>query len=55
MRRRLLCLLLAALLLTATGCANWEEPSDPLGELSEFYGAENETPEPEPLTTFTLP
>ena len=55
MRRQLLCLLLAALLLTATGCANWEEPSDPLGELSEFYGAENETPEPEPLTTFTLP
>ena len=55
MRRRLLCLLLAALMLTATGCANWEEPSDPLGELSEFYGAENETPEPEPLTTFTLP
>lgn len=31
MRRRLLCLLLAALLLTATGCANWEEPSDPAG------------------------
>ena len=33
MRRRLLCLLLAELMLTATGCANWEEPYDRRGEL----------------------
>ena len=55
MRKRLLCLLLAALALFTTGCTDWEELSDPLGELSEFYRTENETPEPEPLTSFTLP
>ena len=55
MRKRLLCVLLAVLALCASGCTDWEETDDPLGELSEFYSQENETPEPEPLTTFTLP
>ena len=55
MKKCLLCLLLALLTLTAAGCTDWEELADPLGELSDFYRAENETPEPEPLTTFTLP
>ena len=54
-KRLLACLLLAALALSATGCGNWDETGDPLGELSQFYSKENETPEPEPLTTFTLP
>ncbi len=54
MKKRLLPLLLAALLLLCTGCENIE-PADPLDELSEFYRQENETPDPEPLTSFTLP
>ena len=54
-KRLLACLLLAALALSVTGCGNWDETGDPLGELSQFYSKENETPEPEPLTTFTLP
>ena len=54
-KRLLVCLLLAALVLSVTGCGNWDETGDPLGELSQFYSKENETPEPEPLTTFTLP
>lgn len=55
LRRLLACLLLAALAVSASGCTNWEETGDPLGELSQFYSKENEAPEPEPLTTFTLP
>lgn len=55
LKRALAVLLLAALSLSAAGCANWEEMDDPLGELSEFYSQENEQPEPEPLTSFTLP
>ena len=55
LRRLLACLLLAALAVSASGCTNWEETDDPLGELSQFYSKENEAPEPEPLTTFTLP
>ena len=55
LKRALAVLLLAALSLSATGCANWEEMDDPLGELSELYSQENEQPEPEPLTSFTLP
>ena len=54
-KRLLACLLLAALALSVTGCGNWDETDDPLGELSQFYSKENETPEPEPLTAFTLP
>ena len=55
LKRLLACVLLAALALAAPGCASWEETDDPLGELSQFYSKENEAPEPEPLTTFTLP
>mgnify|MGYP004572779733 FL=1 len=55
LKRALACMLLAALSFSAAGCTDWEELADPLGELSDFYRAENETPEPEPLTTFTLP
>ena len=50
LKRALAVLLLAALSLSAAGCANWEEMDDPLGELSEFYSQENEQPEPEPET-----
>lgn len=55
LKRVLACMLLAVLSLSAAGCASWEEMDDPLGELSEFYSQENEQPEPEPLTSFTLP
>ena len=55
LKRALACMLLAVLSLSAAGCASWEEMADPLGELSEFYSQENEQPEPEPLTSFTLP
>ena len=55
LKRALACMLLAALSLSAAGCASWEEMADPLGELSDFYSQENEQPEPEPLTSFTLP
>ena len=54
LKRALAVLLLAALSLSAAGCASWEEMDDPLGELSEFYSQENEQPEPEPLTAFAL-
>ena len=55
MKRTLLCLLLCAVMLCATGCSDWDEADDPLGALSDFYQMENEEPEPEPLTAFTLP
>ncbi len=55
LKRLLACLLLAALAVSVPGCTSWEETDDPLGELSQFYSKENEAPEPEPLTTFTLP
>ena len=55
MKRTLLCLLLCAAMLCATGCSDWDEADDPLGALSDFYQMENEEPEPEPLTAFTLP
>lgn len=55
MKRSLLCLLLALVMLCATGCSDWEVTEDPLGELSDFYQKENEDPEPKPLTAFTLP
>lgn len=56
MKRRLLSLLLAALLLcTATGCEDLEDTGDLLNDLAEFYQEENQEPEPEPLTAFTLP
>ena len=55
MKRTLLCLLLCAVMLCATGCSDWDEAADPLGALSDFYQMENEEPEPEPLTAFTLP
>ena len=54
MKKRLLPLLLAALLLALTGCEDLDS-TDPLDELSQFYRQENEQPEPEPLTAFTLP
>ena len=37
LKRALACVLLAALSLSAAGCASWEEMADPLGERSEFY------------------
>lgn len=55
MKRSLLCLLLALVLLCTTGCSDWEAADDPLGELSSFYQTENDEPEPEPLTALTLP
>lgn len=55
MKRTLLCLLLCAVMLCTTGCSDWDEADDPLGALSDFYQMENEEPEPEPLTAFTLP
>ena len=55
MKRSLLCLLLCLLLIVTTGCSDWEAADDPLGELSDFYQTENETPAPEPVTAFTLP
>ena len=54
MKKRLLPLLLALLLLALTGCEDLDS-TDPLDELSQFYRQENEEPEPEPLTAFTLP
>ena len=54
MKKRLLPLLLALLLLALTGCEDLDS-IDPLDELSQFYRQENEEPEPEPLTAFTLP
>ena len=42
-KRLLACLLLAALALSVTGCGNWDETGDPLGELSQFYSKENDT------------
>ncbi len=54
MKKRLLPLLLAALLLALTGCEDIDSV-DPLDELSQFYRQENEQPDPEPLTSFTLP
>lgn len=54
MKKRLLPLLLATLLLALTGCEDLDS-TDPLDELSQFYRQENEQPEPEPLTAFTLP
>ena len=48
MKRTLLCLLLCAVMLCATGCSDWDEADDPLGALSDFYQMENEEPEPEP-------
>ena len=47
MKRSLLCLLLALVLLCTTGCSDWEAADDPLGELSSFYQTENDEPEPE--------
>ena len=55
MKRSLLCLPLVLILLCSTGCSDWEAADDPLGELSSFYQMENDEPEPEPLTTLTLP
>ena len=54
MKKRLFSLLLALLLLALTGCDNLDS-TDPLDELSQFYRQENEVPDPEPLTAFTLP
>ena len=42
MKRSLLCLLLALVLLCTTGCSDWEAADDPLGELSIFYQTEND-------------
>ena len=55
MKRSLVCLLLALVLLCTSGCSSWDAADDPLGELSDFYQTENEEPAPEPLTAFTLP
>lgn len=55
MKRWILCLLLAAVMPLCTACSDWDASDDPLGELSEFYRQENNDPEPEPLTGFTLP
>lgn len=55
MKQRLLALVLALAILTCTGCSDWEDTGGMLNDLAEFYQEENQEPEAEPLTSFTLP
>lgn len=57
MRKRLLSLLLAALLLAATGCADLDAPSDsdPYDPLSELYPTDEQTQGEAALRSFSLP
>lgn len=57
MRRCIAALLTALMLLSLSGCTNWDEKlytDDPLGELSKYY-ENDEDEEPPALTAFTLP
>lgn len=55
--KQCIAVLLAALMLPLSGCANWDAETfanDPLGELSQYYQTDTEDETPS-LTTFALP
>ena len=54
MKLRIVPLLLVLLLLCGCGKVNEDTPYDPLAELQDYYGAQQED-DPVPLTAFTLP
>ena len=56
MKRRMIALLLALLMLALTGCGNWDtsELEDPLRDLTDYYEKKEEEETPV-LTAFTLP
>ena len=54
MKLRIVPLLLALLMLCSCGKVDEDTPYDPLAELQDYYGAQQED-DPVPLTTFTLP
>ena len=43
------------MLLTVSGCGSWEENTDPLTELIDYYNVETEQPPLTTVTAFTLP
>ena len=56
MKRRMIALLLALLMLALTGCGNWDtsELEDPLRDLTDYYETDEKEETPV-LTAFTLP